>query len=56
MTSKQTPYEVGEHPSGVPHNVPPALTPGSTPPQSGSGMRATTKDPLMNVTNYKSAG
>ena len=50
------PCQVGECPSGVPHNVPPALTPGSTPPQCGGGMRAPPKDPLKNVTNYKSAG
>ena len=56
MTSKQMPHQVGECPSGVPRNVPPALTPESTPPQHGSGMRAPPKDPLKNVTNYKSAG
>ena len=56
MTSKQTPCQVGEHPSGAPCNVPPASTPGSTPPQCGSDARATPKDPLKNVTNYKSAG
>ena len=56
MTSKQTPHQVGEHPSVVPHNVPPALTPGRTLPQCGSDMRATPKDPLKNVTNYKSTG
>ena len=54
MTSKQMPHQVGEHPSGVPHNVPPALTPESTLPQCGSGMRAPPKDPLKNVANYKS--
>ena len=55
MTSKQMHRQVGEHPSGVPHNVPPALTSESTLPQHGSGMRAPPKDPLKNVTNYKSA-
>ena len=55
MTSKQTPRQVGERPSGVPRNVPPASTPGSTLPQRGSGARATPKDPLKNVANYKSA-
>ena len=56
MTSKQTPRQVGGCPSGVPHNVPPASTPGSTLPQHGGGMRATPKDPLKNVANYKSTG
>ena len=54
-TSKQMPHQVGEHPSGVPHNVPPASTPESTPPQHGSGMRIQSKDTLKNVANYKSA-
>ena len=56
MTSKQMPHQVSEHPSGAPRNVPPALTPESTPPQHGSGMRAQSKDPLKNVTYYKSTG
>ena len=55
MTSKQTPRLVGGHPSGVPHDVPPASSPGSTPSQCGGGTRAP-KDPLKNVANYKSAG
>ena len=50
------PCQVGEYPSGAPCNVLPALTPVSTPPQCGGGMRASPKDPLKNVTNYKSAG
>ena len=54
-TSKQMPRQEGGHPSGVPHNVPPASTPGSTPCQHGGGMRAP-KDPLENVTNYRSQG
>ena len=56
MTSKQMPHQVDEHPSGVPRNVPPALTPGSTPSQRGGGSRAPPKDPLKNVANYKSSG
>ena len=55
-TSKQTPCQVGEHPSGAPHNVPPASTPVSILPQHGGGERASPKDPLKNATNYKSAG
>ena len=39
-TSKQMVHQVGEHPSGAPHNVPPASTSTSTPPQCGSGVRA----------------
>ena len=50
------PCQVGEHPSGVPCNVPPASTPESTPPQCGGGMRSPPKDPLKNVANYKSTG
>ena len=50
------PRQVGECPSGAPHNVPPASTPESTPPQHGGGARASTKDPLKNAANYKSAG
>ena len=56
MTSKQMPRQVGEHPSGAPHNVPPASTPASTPPQCGGGARASPKDPAKNTSNYRSAG
>ena len=56
MTSKQTPCQVGEHPSGAPHNVSPASTPASTPPQGGGGVRASPKDPAKNASNYRSAG
>ena len=56
MTSKQTPRQVSECPSGVPHNVPPASAPESSPPQCGSNVRAPPKDPLKDATNYKSAG
>ena len=55
MTSKQAPCQVGERPSGAPRNVPPALTPESTPPQCGGGARAPPKDPLKGATNYRSA-
>ena len=50
------PRQVGECPSGAPHNVPPTSTPVSTPPQCGSGVRASPKDPLKNVANYRSTG
>ena len=54
-TSKQTPRQEGGCPSGVPHNVPLASTPGSTLCQRGGGTRAP-KDPLENVANYRSQG
>ena len=50
------PRQVGECPSGAPHNVPPASTPVSTLPQHGGGARASPKDPLKNAANYRSAG
>ena len=56
MTSKQTPCQGGECPSGAPNNVPPASAPVSTPPQSGGGVRASPKDPLRNASRYRSAG
>ena len=56
MTSKQMPYQGGECPSGAPSNVPPALAPISTPPQSGGGTRTSPKDPLRNASRYRSAG
>ena len=55
-TSKQMPNQVGEHPSGAPHNVPPASTPVSTLPQHGGGVKASPKDPLKKAANYRSAG
>ena len=54
-TSKQMPRQVGGHPSGAPRNIPPASTPGSIPSQQGGGTRASPKDPLKNVTKYRSA-
>ena len=50
------PCQVGECPSGAPRNVPPASTSASTPPQCGSGVRASPKDPAKNASNYRSAG
>ena len=54
-TSKQTLRQGGEHPSGAPSNVPLASAPVSTPPQSGSGVRTSPKDPLRNASRYRSA-
>ena len=50
------PHQVGECSSRAPHNVSPASTPESTPPQHGSGVRASPRDPLKNAANYRSAG
>ena len=50
------PCQVGGHPSGAPRNVPPAPTPGSTPPQCGGGARASPRDPLKNVAKFRSQG
>ena len=55
-TSKPMPHQVGECPTGAPCNVPPALTPESTPPQCNGGMRDPPKDPLKNVANYRRSG
>ena len=55
MTSKQMPRQVGERPSRAPHNISPASTPVSTPPQCGSGVRASPKDPLKDAANYRSS-
>ena len=54
-TSKQTPCQGLEHPSGMPHNAPPASTPGSTPCQCGGSTRAP-RDPLECVAHYRSQG
>ena len=55
MTSKQTPRQGSEPPSGAPSNAPPASTPGSTPCQCSSSMRAP-KDPLEHVAHQRSQG
>ena len=56
MTSKQMPCQGCEHPSWAPSNVPPASAPVRIPPQSGSGARASPKDPLRKASRYRSAG
>ena len=55
-TSKQTPRQEGGHPTGVPHNIPSSSTSGNTSPQLGSVTRAFPRNPLKNLTNYRSAG
>ena len=54
-TSKQTPRQGVEHPSGMPRNAPPASTPRSTPHQHSGSTRAPS-DPLERVTHYRSQG
>ena len=49
------PYQVSEHPSGMPHHAAPASTPGSTPRQCSGSMRAP-RDPLECVAHYRSQG
>ena len=55
MTSKQTPHQVSECPSGAPRNAPTDSTPGSTPRQHSSSMRAP-RNPLEIVAHYRSQG
>ena len=55
MTSKQTPHQVSEHPSGAPRNAPPDSTLESTPCQCSGIMRAP-RDPLERVAHYRSQG
>ena len=55
-TSNQMPQEEGGHPTRVPHNIPPSSIPGKPSPQPGGTMKASPKDPLKNIANYRSAG
>ena len=55
MTSKQTPRQVSDCPSGAPHEAPTDSTPGSTSHQCSSNMRAP-KDPLRWVAHFRSQG
>ena len=54
-TSKQTPIQESEHPSGAPHKAPTDSTLGSTLCQHGSSTRAP-RDPLECVAHYRSKG
>ena len=47
-TNEQTPHQEGGHPAGVPCNIPPSSTSGIK--------KASPKDPLKNLTNYRSTG
>ena len=50
------PRQEGGHPAGVPCNVPPSSTSEKPSPQPGSIKKASPKDPLKNITNYRSTG
>ena len=54
-TSKQTPHQESECPSGAPRKAPTDSTLGSTSCQRGSSMRAP-RDPLEHVAHYRSQG
>ena len=54
-TSKQTPHQVGERPSGAARNAPRDSTQGSTPQQCSSSTRAL-RDPLRQVSQFRSQG
>ena len=47
-TNKLMPHQEGGCPAGVPHNIPPSSTSGIK--------KASPRDPLKNLTNYRSAG
>ena len=55
-TGNQMPRQEGGCPTGVPHNIPPSTTPGNPSPQPGGIMRDSPKNPLKNLTHYRSAG
>ena len=55
MTSKQMPCQVSEHPSGMPHNAPPASMFGNTLCQCSSSTRAP-RDPLECMAHFRSQG
>ena len=46
----------GGCPTGVPHNIPSSSTPGNTSPQLGGVTRASPRNPMKNLTHYRSAG
>ena len=55
-TSRQTPHQEGDLPSGVTPNVPPTTAPESTLPQQGSWARTLPCDPALLATKYHSVG
>ena len=46
----------GGHPIGAPHNIPPSSTSGKPSPQPGGITKASPRNPLKNIANYRSAG
>ena len=55
-TSNWMPRQEGGCPTGVPHNIPPSSTPGKPPPQPGGITKASPRNPLKNLANYRSTG
>ena len=55
-TSNWMPRQEGGCPTGAPRNIPPFSTPGKLSPQPGGVMRASPRNPLKNLTHYRSAG
>ena len=55
-TSNQMPQQEGGCPTGVPHNIPPSSTSGKPLPKPGGVMKASPRNPLKNIANYRSAG
>ena len=55
-TSNLKPRQEGGCPTGMPHNIPSSSTLGKPSPQPGGIMRASPRNPLKNITNYRSAG
>ena len=55
-TSNRMPRQEGACPTGAPHNIPPSSTSGKPSPQPGGIMKAFPRNPLKNITNYRSAG
>ena len=50
------PQQEGGCPTGVPRNIPPSSTPGNPPPQPGGITRVSPRNPLKNLTHYRSTG
>ena len=50
------PQQEGGCPTGAPRNIPQSSTPGKPLPQPGDIMRASPRNPLKNLTHYRSAG
>ena len=50
------PRQEGGCPSGVPRNIPPSSTSGKPSPKPGGVKKASPRNPLMNIANYRSTG